>query len=174
MCRLCEGATREQLVEEARLRIAVHGYTLQGVVGDDIQPWVYTIGLLDGFDHPELVMAGPSTRKCADILTAFANEVRDGERYEVNDRLTAGAVSVTFGAVHHVQYELDTFAFWHECRNAGVIRAAQPSALQVKLSDNWFCSDHRGTQPVLSDPESRVGLPLRRPNRAERRRRKRT
>jgi hypothetical protein len=172
MCDICDGATREELNAEAQMRIAVHGYTLQAVAGGDIQPWVYTIGLVDGFDHPELIIVGKSPRWSARVLASFADEIVAGERYDEGDQMAIDDLTLRFGAVHEVQYRLDTFARWHDLALAGVITPRELTALQIVLGDGFFCADCRDAQTLLSDAEARVGSPRRVPNRAERRRRR--
>src|SRR5690606_23483616 len=73
MCRICDGATREQLNEEAALEISVYGYSLQGVVDPEHSPWVYAVGLLDSAGHPELIIPGVDPEESAPILSRVAD-----------------------------------------------------------------------------------------------------
>jgi hypothetical protein len=171
MCRLCDGASRDDLIAEDRLAIAVNGYTLCGVGDDDHYPWVYTCGLVDSAGHPELVIAGVSTDTSAKVLNALATGIVEGGRVEIGEHLDVAGELVRVGAVNEIQYELDTFAWWFELRDAAVLSAPGCAAAQVIL-ENTFCSEH-DMQPLLSNRGARVGALRMRPNRAARRRRRR-
>lgn len=173
MCRLCEGASWEEVVAENATAIAVYGYILQGVTDDDHAPWVYTVGLLDAVDHPEMIVAGLSVETSAHVLAELADAALEGRRYDVGDCARTRRGTVRIGAVHPIQYGLDTFNNWHELRAAGVIHAPELAAVQVVFGHSFFCAEHQAAQPLLSDPRARVGELLTPPNRAARRRRRR-
>jgi hypothetical protein len=173
MCRICEGATWEEVLATDATAIAVDGYALIGVEGDDHQPWVYTTGLGDSVDHPELVVAGARIETSARIVRWLADSVIEGCHYDVGDSVRTPYGMVRMGAVASVQYELDTFAEWHRLREAQLLHSPELIALQVILGASFFCWEHESSQPVLSDPNARVGEPKPRPNREERRRRNR-
>lgn len=81
MCRICEGATRQQVLDEARCHIIHHGWFLQGIEatpGEDDGYWVYTVGLLENFGHPELVVTDIEYREGATMLNWLGEKVRAG------------------------------------------------------------------------------------------------
>jgi hypothetical protein len=170
MCRLCDGASWDEFLEENAMRLAVYGYFLMGVVDDDCEPWVYTVGLMDSAAHPELIVAGPEPEACAAVLTELAERVLAGERFAVGGKARAAGDPVSFGAVHPAQYENDTFNYWHEARAADVLDAPELEAVQVILGSSCFCEEHQHAQPILSNPAARVGERPPPPNRAARRR----
>ncbi len=172
MCRICEGANPEDLIDEDATRIAVHGYMLQGVVDADHQPWVYTTGLLDAAEHPELIVAGASVEESARVLTTLADAVLEGEVFAVGDTVSGIGGSARIGAVDTIQYGLDTFNMWHELHDHGVLQAPVLTAVQVLLGSSFFCTEHQAGQPNLADPNARVGERRPGPNRAARRRRR--
>jgi hypothetical protein len=169
MCRVCDGETFEEYIADARLRIAVNGYMMCGVSDDEVYPWVYTAGLVDAAGHPELIVASVSTETSVEVVKGLAEAIVGGERFEVGEHLRVSGHPVRIGAVDDVQYRLDTFNMWHELREAGVLDAPSLCAVQVIL-DGGFCREHGDVQPVLSDPDARVGALRVRPNRAARRR----
>ena len=176
MCRVCEGFSFEDAILLDAAAIAEYGYIMQGVMGDPdegIPPWIYTVGLLDVADHPEMIIAGPSTESSARVLHMLAGRVLDGEQFFVGDNIDIGLGKASVGAVHDVQYELDTFNVWHQLQRIGAVEATELTAVQIFLPAEMFCHEHRDTQPVLADVDARVDGPLPRPNRAERRRRRR-
>src|SRR4051812_14474462 len=103
------GASWEEVLEEQALKLAVYGYFMTGVLDDDCEPWLYTVGLLDAAGHPELVIAGPKADTCASVLHELAERVMAGERFGVGDTATAAGDPVSFGAVDLAHYADDTF-----------------------------------------------------------------
>jgi Domain of unknown function (DUF4262) len=177
MCRICDGLSLDEVLALDAASIDDHGFTVIGVggpgVGDvEIRPWAYTVGLLDAADHPELVIAGVSMETCGSLLPLLAESVLDGERYEVGDTIDLGRGVVRIGEVNEIQRALGTFNMWDNLQNYGAVQALELEAVQVILPPTFFCSVHGETQPLLDDPDARVGARRPRPNRAERRRRR--
>jgi hypothetical protein len=174
MCQLCEGFSLDDVLALDAAHIAEYGFVIIGVdatePGD--APWAYTIGLLDAADHPELIIAGPKLEACGPILSALGHAVVDeDERFVVGDRIDTGRGDAIVGAVHQIQYALDTFNFWYHLHEYGALRTHALEAVQIVLPSSFFCREHRHAQPLLGQQLARVG---RRPaNRAERRRRPR-
>jgi hypothetical protein len=156
--------TIEEVLDLDAQHIATHGYLLQAVgdSADDPNGWVYSVGLVDVADHPELVITGAPSRTGA-LLSTLAEAVLDGDVFSVGDTIVTPEGIARVGPVHNVQYDLDTFAHWHRLDEYGAIVALDLSAVQIVMPG------HHG--PTLSDPHARVGEPM--PNRATRRRRKR-
>jgi Domain of unknown function (DUF4262) len=165
----------EEVLDEDTASIAEHGFAVIGVEDPDgphaHPPWCYTVGLLDAADHPEMIITGVPTSFSRKVLSVLAAGVLDGERYEVGDitYFGGGHGATEIGAVNDVQYELGTFNMWHQCKARGAVRATRLRAVQIILPPEFFCSDHGESQPLLGDPETRVGTPSPRPNRAYRR-----
>jgi hypothetical protein len=170
---MCEGFSLDDVLALDAAHIAEYGYIGIGVdVEPPDTPWAYTVGLLDAADHPELIIAGPSLATCGPILSMLAHAVLDdGERFEAGDRIDLGRGDAVIGPVHDIQYELETFNFWHNLADFGAIRSPALEAVQVVLPRSFFCAANREAQPVLSDRNARIGQ--RPANRAERRRRPR-
>jgi len=170
MCRLCDGASWEEVVAERELQLAVYGYFITGVRDEHCDPWLYTVGLLDAIGHRELIVAGPRAEACAAVLHDLAERVLAGEEFAVGDKSKAAGDRVTFGAVDVAHYADDTFNQWHEMQRAGLIDTPELEAVQVVLAPDCFCIDCQYLQPVLSNADARVGVRPIPPNRAARRR----
>jgi hypothetical protein len=157
---MCEGFSLDDVLALDAAHIAEYGFINIGV---DVRepdgcPWAYTVGLLDRADHPELIIAGPSLETCGPILAMVAHAVLDdGEHFEVGDRIDVGGGHAVIGAVHEIQYVLDTFNFWHNLADYGAVHSAALQAVQILLPPSFFCSAHRFAQPVLADRDARVG-----------------
>src|SRR4051812_40756449 len=121
MCRLCDGASWEEVLAEHELRLAVYGYVIAGVVDDDYVPWVYTVGLLDATGHPELIIAGPQAETCAAVIHDLAERVMAGEEFVIGDKAKVAGEPVSFGDVHAAHYADDTFNQWHELQRSDLI-----------------------------------------------------
>jgi hypothetical protein len=115
--------------------------------------------LVDGFGHPELIMAGASLDAMGSVIRAAADAVTEGERFDVGDSLDVAGKAISLGAVHEVQYDLDTFASWHTLHGEGILRAERLTAVQLVLGPAYFCTCPQNAQPILSDPNARVGGP---------------
>jgi hypothetical protein len=116
---------------------------------------LYTVGLLDAADHPELIVAGVPPCTSGPVLQALAQSVLGGERYRVGETIAFGSDVGQVGAVHEVQYELSTFNVWHNLQRSGAVRAAELVARQIVLPGDMLAA-HRSRQPLLADPEARL------------------
>ena len=164
MCRICEGFSPDDVLALDAAHIAEHGVAMQAVVGpggadDGVGSWVYTVGLIDEAAHPELIIAGVAPSSCASLLSALSSWVMEGERFEVGDTIDLGDAIAHVGAVHEIQYELDTFATWHRLKDAGVLRARELVAAQIIVPYELFPPARPSSQPVLADRGARVELP---------------
>jgi hypothetical protein len=154
MCRICEGATWEEVFEADATRIAVYGYVLIGV--EAREPWVYTAGLCDSADHPEFLLAGRELSESSRVLKWLAESVIAGARYQAGDVVCTPFAFTRLDVVEETEHRPDTFAMWHQFRAADVLLSPDLTALQVTIVASF------------SSGESKAH-----PNRAERRRRKR-
>jgi hypothetical protein len=160
MCEMCGGFDRKDVLALVKARIAEHGFTMQGVSDparlDDPTAWVYTIGLLDAAAHPEVIIAGADVTTASRVLGAVAEAVLDGERFLVGETIDLGVGVAEVGAVHPVQYELDTFAVWHALRDAGGLATEELTAVQIVLPAALCPFGERSWQPLLAEREARV------------------
>ncbi|MCU1430452.1 MAG: hypothetical protein JWL83_4452 [Actinomycetia bacterium] len=178
MCLICDGFTLEEVLERDAATIAEGGFVVQMVQGSDGEVdapgWAYTIGLLDSAGHPELVAAGADVKTSGRLLQALAGSVMDGERFEIGDTIRLGGDVARVGAVHNVQFRLDTFNMWHNLKSAGFLQAEELDAVQIVMPHGWFCAEHGDRQPLLSNAHARVDVASIPPNRATRRARERS
>lgn len=160
MCRMCEGTSRQQLHEEARLHIIHHGWFLQGVLpepGDPAGGWVYTVGLLESFDHPELVITNIAYERGGEILNALGELIREG--HDVRDMTEEdGMMAVRQVHPRHFDHDLvNTFE---------PLQGRAPAAGDyLQVVPDAYCRCHQHQVADLSSP-----APFeRRLNRAQRR-----
>jgi hypothetical protein len=113
MCEICDGRTEQELFERMRARIDDHQWTLQGVeAGPHSAGWVYTIGLIDSYGNPELVISGEDVNHDAALLSEVAERIGRGVRVDVGDVLDVDGYPVEFGAVHPTYLEQGLCACW--------------------------------------------------------------
>jgi hypothetical protein len=172
---MCEGFSLEDDLALAAVEMAEYGYLTIGIDepdDPDCPNWTYTVGLLEQFDHPELIVAGPAVKQSYDLIHQIGHLIcDDGYEFEPGDAVESPFGLVRFGAVHPIQYRLQTFNRWNLMAEHGHLRMKELTALQVFVPKDWPRVGRLRTQPDLSDPAVRVDAPLQRPNRAARRRR---
>jgi hypothetical protein len=162
VCFICDGGTEEEAFSGEFVRIAVHGFTMLHVEANP--PWTYTIGLLQSYDHPELVMTGQPPDMTAELLTDVVEHIRQGERYDGSSAPLAlcDCTSVAFGPVHAEQWTHGRFNQWLNYYDRLGEEPPVPDAVQVLWPmgglfppDPEFCTKHRGACQPLLDREPR-------------------
>jgi hypothetical protein len=154
----------DEVMSDEFMRIALRGFTIVGVEASS--PWAYTIGLMQSFNHPELVVTGPSLERAGHLLGAVSGRVRDGERFTATSppQSVCKCSTVAFGAVHRGQWEQGRFDWWFQYYAwAGGSPRAEPEAIQVLWPDEEdrfppdpeFCIPHGGQCQPLLDREPR-------------------
>jgi hypothetical protein len=168
MCALCDGTSQEELMELTRERIAAYGFTMLFV--ESPTPWTYTVGLVEAYGHPELVVTGLGPEEGMRLLTAVAERVRLGDRFDgSHGGVDLRGLFARFGAVHSAQWERGRFNMWVNYYGWSG-RFPNPAAVQVLWPREDGTLPPPNVQPLLDcDPGRDVnGL-----NRAQRRRAKR-
>jgi len=132
-----------------RREIARRGWTIVGSAADGRRPaWMYTVGLLSRFDHPELIVVDFHDAPGEILLGLLALRVGGGESFSHDSVVDLGGFRHGFGWVHPRHFELDTFDLWEPLMQMHVDHFA-PRALQV------FPADEIGVDPVRRRPLSR-------------------
>jgi uncharacterized protein DUF4262 len=137
------------------------GWSLMSVMGDAKHlPWCYTIGLIEKFDHPELIMIGLEDRSTAVPLNGLGMAIAEGHTFARGEVADVATVPVLFGEVHEAHWESGMFAKWHHYYQAVGYPALPPMAFQVLWPDDngFFPGEqhwdrgHDPCQPLLSSP----------------------
>jgi len=55
--------------------IAYYGWAITGVTDDAVVPWSYTVGLVEGFDHPELLVVGLADDDSGHLFNGHGRQV---------------------------------------------------------------------------------------------------
>ena len=117
-------------------------------------PWAYTVGLCEGFDHPELLIADVELSHAALTLDVFAQAVHDEEEWYLSGDVIdfGGGRTIRVVAVHPTHYRGMLVNGW--LRYYDDVGPPRPvlRALQLVLSDEWFCPVHGNPQRDLSRP----------------------
>ena len=167
MCDICDGYTHEEVLRATELHIIGHGWALQGVEPDpdrDGGGWTYTVGLIESFAHPELVITDTDYQTAGEMLNALGEGVRAGD-----DIRRMEPFGFTFRDVHPAHFENDLLNTWFNVYG----RMPEPGMVwQVVLPDHCYCDHHRHRRTDLSDRDQfPSGIELNRNQRRARQRR---
>lgn len=173
MCKICDGQTPDEFDADFDRIIRDHGWGLMSVEADERSlGWVYTVGLIERFDHPELVTVNLEPEMAAVVLNDLGEAVRAGHRLAPGSVPAGTGVFVELFEVHPRQIEHGVFATWVD-RFAWMPEPPVFGALEVVLPDDAYCDDHRGRTPYLCGVDYRLSVGNRAMRRARHRRRHR-
>lgn len=126
-------------------------------VGGDVVSWTYTVGLLAGYDHPELIIMGLIPRAAAGFLNAIGEEIAAGRRFYPDGEIHEfNGVPVRFGRVDPEHWETARFAMWETYYDDRGGRPPVPLAIQVLWDDD---DGHFPGDPAY-DPRCEILQPL--------------
>ncbi|HSL57634.1 MAG TPA: DUF4262 domain-containing protein [Acidimicrobiales bacterium] len=136
MCFMCDGGTYEQYQQLVADHIERFGWHIAGVEPEGMRPaWAYTIGMLERYEHPELIITGLCCFDCGQsVLNAVGRVVADGGRLAPGDEVVVRDRVVRIGSVHPRQWETDLFNFWWR-RHEMLTMPPSPAAVQVIIAD---------------------------------------
>ena len=145
------------------LQISVNGWVVL-TVGEGEEAFTYTVGLVEHYDHPELIVVDLAREHQYELINTLAKGVAARGRPALDLPSMRGVRCVE---VHADHLQGDYFGTWSNRYG----RLLQPGeALQVVPPPTWFCACHANAMRRLDLP---AGSPRFRPapNRAQRRRR---
>ena len=163
MCLQCDGYSHEAAMQALDLQIKIHGWVVVQV-GDDDLAFSYTIGLVENFGHPELIVLDVARRHQQGLINELAEGIAANGRPALDRPSTRGVCCVE---VHNNHLHGDHFGMW-AARYGALPQPGQ--VLQVLLPDIAYCECHADAVRRLDRPDS---TPPAQPhlNRAQRRRR---
>lgn len=141
MCHFCDGASFDDLARHLDQDLESLGRAFVGVDGPGpggVGGWTYSIGLLERFEHPELVVTGQCCLECAAaMLGDVAALVTAGDHFQPGDQLSLGeGREVRFGSVHADHWLTDRFNIWLEYYDRKPWAPPPQRALQVLWLDD--------------------------------------
>lgn len=163
MCVMCDGSSLTDVMEMYRRFIDDCGFAIVAV--DDQPSWTYTIGLLEKYDHPELVVTGLPYSTASQMIWFVVNKIKVGQRFdETSELVDPRGMPLLFGKVAEGQWAHGRFnmclEYAHWAGHAPDLRALQVvwANEDGDLPPGLFCKHHRGEcQPLLDiDPERNV------------------
>lgn len=127
MCAMCDGKTLEEFLEDLHDLIDRFGFTVSGIEPNADHPtWLYTIGLVEAFGHPELSILGVPPGFGVAVLDQWANHVVEGHELAVGQTVQSDGVyysddetTVLGDVVFHIAevddrlWHGDMFNQWH-------------------------------------------------------------
>jgi len=121
MCIMCdEGATLDEVRFNIHGIIDSYGWFIQYVEAfPTSRAWAYTIGLMAGWAHPELVVTGVTPQAAARVLNSLGEMIRFGRSFAPDDcQYVPSTGQVHFSDVHPAHYDRGVLATWvdyYEC-----------------------------------------------------------
>ena len=159
MCIICDGATRQEALEDLHAKVERYGWAIQYVEGEGPDtPWAYTIGLTERYGHPELALVGFDPSPTSVVLNYLVERIAQGEKYAVGSTaaLPHGLVA-RCGPVHPNQLKGGVFDGWLEYYGAYARPKLGWQAVEVVLPE-WVSSMSRHpTGPRLDRGAVTVG-----------------
>jgi hypothetical protein len=155
MCSICDDAkTMEQVLENIGYHINDRGWALQAVEAGPRNPsWVYTVGLMESFDHPELVVTHSEIYAAADLLNTIGDRVAAGARVDPESTLDLDGYVFEFVAVHLAYIATGLCASWERYYTwTGARRRALPEVLQVVVPLAEWCERCDRRRRCLATP----------------------
>ena len=144
MCMRCDGYSWDEIDRHTDLMIRVHGYLMLHV-GDQAGSWTYTIGTIESWDQPELIVLDVEPELQAVLVHAVADDyVRHGE---VRDD-TLDMLDVELVPVDESHFTAGMVAAWEE-RYSMVPQAGD--FVQIVPGSSWFCPAHAARVRRLDD-----------------------
>jgi hypothetical protein len=147
MCLECDGYSFEEAMQALDLQIRVHGWVFQQI-GTGAGSFSYTIGLLENYGHPELVVLDVWDDMQASILTALAAGIVEDGQLRAGDLAVTGVRCAEVDPIHLRDDRY--FGTW--ANRYGRLPVAG-EVLQVLLPDSAFCDGHVGLMRRLDLPE---------------------
>ncbi len=151
---------------EARVRhdIARHGWHLVLVPPEESAPgWAHTIGLFEGFEHPEVLVFGIDLQVLARLLNHVGEAIRRGRRFasgeEAPGLLEQGALAFRDLAPKWRDPFLGNAAWHYQRDDVPCLQCFWPDPgghfpWQRECDAEW-----RGDQPLLFESDTRAALP---------------
>lgn len=138
--------------------IAEFGWHLILINSDDEGPaFVYSVGMMETLNHPEIIMFGLDTQLMADVINGMGDQIRTGRRFDAlglfEDLLDGYACKViAVSERHHPEYL--GYAMWHRRHlgQIGTLRALQCvwPAKDGRFPDDPACDKRiAAMQPLL-------------------------
>ncbi len=153
MCLECDGYSHEEAMQALDLQIRVHGWALVQVE-DGPTTWCYTVGLLENYDHPELVLFDVRTESQRPLMAHLVElVVRHGE-------LPAGRLAMLglrCADVHEDHLRSNLFGTW--ANRYGEL--PEPGdMIHVRLPDEAYCPCHAQSVRRLDLPGPLPPVPV--------------
>ena len=143
MCVLCgEGKTIDDWLEGVHDAIARRGFAVVPVEAGE-GSWGYTIGLLDGVGHPELVVVDPDVGHAGGVLVEAGARVLAGERISPESPVEMCGGRLEVVTVHPFHVDRGLLNGWLQYYDAAGRWDLEPEAVQVLVPDGRYCDCHQ-------------------------------
>ena len=138
--------------------IANHGWHLVCVAAEGSEPaFVYSVGFMETFDHPEIIVFGLAVDPMCQIINVMGNDVRGGRPFRetgLYEDLIDGYACKVVPVANRLHREYLGFALWHRwhTRNRTPLAAVQclwPDRAGLFRGEDGFHEANIALQPLL-------------------------
>jgi hypothetical protein len=130
------------------LDLTIRAFGWQLVQITDTNPWSYTVGLLESYDHPELMVTGLGLDVQNRVIRKIVDSIKTTGT--VDDTLHERE-GIALVEVHPNHLAGDWFGTWSNFYH----RLPPPgSFLQIVPPSDWFCDCHQHSMPHFELPET--------------------
>ena len=152
--------SRDQALFNLDNKISRFGWTAYYILGGPGPPWLYTLGLIERFGHPELITLGLSPESSHGLVSKIVRGLEDGQRLrpgrQTLHRLEGRRLAVVPVDDAHWQEPYDYFLGWLDYYEA-VGRQVAREALQLVWADEsdvlpWESGFDKGSQAAAAAP----------------------
>lgn len=138
--------------------VADRGWHVEVVPDDEEEPaHAFSVGLFRSFDHPEVIVFGPTPVDLGELVDALATRVSRGERFEegavATGLLPGRPVVFRRVATRHYPTWLTHAAWYHGGLRFPAVQCVWPDAAGNFPWDRWYPRSLRAQQPVLDGRE---------------------
>jgi hypothetical protein len=152
MCMMCDGASPDEVIDRYGELIDEHGWVAVGVGGTARAPgWIYTIGLTETYNHPELVVVTCSVDAAHRRLRGVIDGIAEGRYIEAGRQVIEGVGPAECRAVATNQLEAGLIAYWPTVAHRQGWDLTVPAVIQIEARD-LLCADHDRVDWDLSRP----------------------
>ena len=136
MCWRCDGYSEKQVHDATEMQILVHGWSVAAV--EATRPWCYSIGVLERFGHPELVVMDIQTKAGQALINFVGALVRDGDG--IADQKVLKQERIRLVTVHERHVRSELFAMWSDYYGESPKRG---DFVQILPPPQMLCPCHR-------------------------------
>ncbi len=162
MCQRCNGLSDHEIFDDQLRMIDQYGYFVTGVAEHTPgKPcWLYTVGLVDRFAHPEILVVSCDVQAAHRLIAGVVEEISRGATFDGLTHMCSRTSPRAIRTVHAVQLADGALAEWNNHYSMAGRADLELRALQL-VADDMCCPRHRPSwdlhvaSPLLNSTKGR-------------------